>query len=785
MHTNLQRPQRLFAQPVRYEIPAFQRRYVWKQEEQWEPLWNDIEELAQSILEDGQTEPHFMGAVVLQQMQYPAGTIERRIVVDGQQRLTTLQLLIDAIQEVLEGRGHSDPAKRLAALVDNQEEFRDGDADNAFKVWPTVIDRDAFRQAMRNDLTSDDHTESRIVQAHNYFKEQTARWLSGFSNEGGKRDRAASALESAVRANIELVVIDLDDNDDPHVIFETLNARGTPLLQSDMIKNKVLHDADVKAYDEYSVSLAQRELWPFEEDWWMQEVGRGLQRRPRIDMYLNHWLALRTQGDVRNYDEFRAFESYANEQFAIGKTISDVAADFGGIGKIYRDIEDVRRTDIAEFLTRRNIMNVTAVTPLLLWLLSNNDLQPPALANCLRALESYLMRRVVCGYGAKSYGNFFVALIEKLAASPIDSIDKALVSNLAAQTGQATLWPNDMELQDRFVTAPLYQWLTRGRLRMLLTAIEGQLRTEMAETSEVPGNLHIEHIMPQKWSAKWAPPMGGDGDAVAYRERAIHTIGNLTLANNRLNAALSNAPWHEKRGTLADHSVLFLNKHLVNDGPSAWTEGTIEGRAKWLYQIAERIWPHCIGSVNEFLVDLAHAPVLPGRMEVSPEVKPPEHTGELGTSGFGVVATSHYGTESDATLQIVPSVSQNKNGESLQDIVRDLMLTVLETFTGTLDEETIRHLEAARNPLGLNISGHTLLRKVSEGRAVGRHNRYWKREYGGRWYVCSQWWAHAHHHNAEMLANWVDRLCADVGQNEVFSSLSDIRKRLDAFRESL
>ena len=785
MHTNLQRPQRLFAQPVRYEIPAFQRRYVWKQEEQWEPLWNDIEELAQSILEDGQTEPHFMGAVVLQQMQYPAGTIERRIVVDGQQRLTTLQLLIDAIQEVLEGRGHSDPAKRLAALVDNQEEFRDGDADNAFKVWPTVIDRDAFRQAMRNDLTSDDHTESRIVQAHNYFKEQTARWLSGFSNEGGKRDRAASALESAVRANIELVVIDLDDSDDPHIIFETLNARGTPLLQSDMIKNKVLHDADVKAYDEYSVSLAQRELWPFEEDWWMQEVGRGLQRRPRIDMYLNHWLALRTQGDVRNYDEFRAFESYANKQFAIGKTISDVAADFGGIGKIYRDIEDVRRTDIAEFLTRRNIMNVTAVTPLLLWLLSNNDLQPPALANCLRALESYLMRRVVCGYGAKSYGYFFVALIEKLAASPIDSIDKALVSNLAAQTGQATLWPNDMELQDRFVTAPLYQWLTRGRLRMLLTAIEGQLRTEMAETSEVPGNLHIEHIMPQKWSAKWAPPMGGDGDAVAHRERAIHTIGNLTLVNNRLNAALSNAPWHEKRGTLADHSVLFLNKHLVNDGPHAWTEDTIERRGKWLYQIAARIWPHCIGSVNEFLVNLAHAPVLPGRMKVWREVKPPEHTGEARASGFDVAAASRHGSERDAALRSAPNEPHNEDGESLQDIVRDLMLTVLETFTGTLDEETTRHLEAARNPLGLNISGHTLLRKVSEGRAVGRHNRYWKREYGERWYVCSQWWAHAHRHNAEMLANWVDRLCADVGQNEVFSSLSDIRKRLDAFRESL
>ena len=785
MHTNLQRPQRLFAQPVRYEIPAFQRRYVWKQEEQWEPLWNDIEELAQSILEDGQTEPHFMGAVVLQQMQYPSGTIERRIVVDGQQRLTTLQLLIDAIQEVLEGRGHSDPAKRLAALVDNQEEFRDGEADNAFKVWPTVIDRDAFRQAMRNDLSSNDHTESRIVQAHNYFKEQTARWLSGFSNESGKRDSAASALESAVRANIELVVIDLDDNDDPHVIFETLNARGTPLLQSDMIKNKVLHDANVKAHDESSVSLAQRELWPFEEDWWSQEVGRGLQRRPRIDMYLNHWLALRTQGEVRNYDEFRAFESYSSEQFVIGTAISEIAADFGGIGKIYRDIEDIRRSDIAEFLIRRNTMNITAVTPLLLWLLSNNDLKPLALANCLRALESYLVRRVVCGYGAKSYGNFFVALIEKLAASPTDSIDRALVSNLAAQTGQATLWPNDGELQDRFVTAPLYQWLTRGRLRMLLTAIEGQLRTQMAETQEVPGNLHIEHIMPQKWSANWPLPMGVDGDAVAHRERAIHTMGNLTLVNNRLNSALSNAPWHDKRRTLADHSVLYLNKHLVNDGPLAWTEDTIEGRAKWLCRIAASIWPHCVENVDEFLMNLARVPALPERMDVSLEVKPANHAGDLGTSDFDAAATSHYRRESDADLQIAPNEARNKNGESLQDIVRDFMHTVLEEFPETLDTETIRQLEVTKNPLGLDISGHTLLRDVSVGRLVGRHNRYWNRVYGGHWYVCSQWWAHAHRHNAEVLANWVNGLRADVGQNEVSSCLSDIGKRLDAFKDSL
>ena len=250
MRTNLKRPQRLFVQPVRYEIPAFQRRYVWTQEEQWEPLWDDVEELAQSIKEDGQTEPHFMGAVVLQQTQFATATIERRIVVDGQQRLTTIQLLIDAVQEVLEDRGHSGPAKRLSALVSNGEEYRDGNQDHAFKVWPTAVDRIAFRHAMSNELSATDYAASRIVQAHEYFKGQAEQWLDRFPRQSGEHETAASALEAAVSRSLEIVVIDLGESDNPHVIFETLNARGTPLLQSDMVKNKVLQDAGIGMRDE-------------------------------------------------------------------------------------------------------------------------------------------------------------------------------------------------------------------------------------------------------------------------------------------------------------------------------------------------------------------------------------------------------------------------------------------------------------------------------------------------------------------------------------------------------
>lgn len=595
MDTNLRQPQPLFAHPIRYEIPPFQRRYVWKQEEQWEPLWEDIERLAHSTVDGERPAAHFMGAIVLQQMEFPTGTMQRRLVVDGQQRLTTLQLLMDAIQEILESRGHSNPAKRLSALVLNAEEFRDGDPDRAFKVWPTVIDRIAFQHAMSNDLSATKHAASRIVQAHEYFKGQAIQWLDRFPEENGERDRAANALEAAVSVKLEIVVIDLGDSENPHVIFETLNARGTPLLQSDMVKNKVLHEAGIGLEDdEGDATPEMKRIWPFDQDeWWAEDVGRGLQRRPRIDVYLNHWLTLRNLAETKPYNEFRVFDKYAGERAASGDLIQDVAGDLGALGSIYRDVEEFRRKDIALFLRRRNVMNVGVITPLLLWLLSA-DLAPLHLANCLGALESFLVRRVVCGYSARGYGALFVGLIAKLAEASPEFASRIIVSYLGEQTAQAGLWPGDKELRDKFITAPLYLYLTRGRLAMVLEGVEQELRTSKAESQEVPSGLQIEHVMPQAWYENW--PLAEDveekQDATENRNRLIHTIGNLTLVNERLNPALSNAPWVDKRKAFAKHSVLYLNKSLVNEGSEHWDEAVIEERSMWLHERAIRIWPH-------------------------------------------------------------------------------------------------------------------------------------------------------------------------------------------------
>ena len=234
LRTNKSHPRQLFSQAIRYEIPPYQRRYIWEQEKQWEPLWEDVQSTAEDYLA-GQNLPHFMGAVVLDHRTGEDSVSEVRscTVVDGQQRLTTIQLLLDAVQEVVEQRKFSGSAGRLSLLVLNDQLFWGGNPDSRFKIWPTIYDQDAFRYTMQNDLPSETHRDSLIVQAHNYFKEQIGLWLDVAPAE--LIPRRVEALEHAVCGLLELVVIEIEGDEDANAIFETLNARGTPLLQSDLI----------------------------------------------------------------------------------------------------------------------------------------------------------------------------------------------------------------------------------------------------------------------------------------------------------------------------------------------------------------------------------------------------------------------------------------------------------------------------------------------------------------------------------------------------------------------
>src|SRR3954452_8343155 len=192
MDTQVRTPQLVFMQPQRLIVPLFQRPYVWNLENQWEPLWRDVTRVTERLLTkpDSKHQPHFLGAVVLQQLQNPVGSLQARTIIDGQQRLTTLQLLLDALHAELHAAGAAQPAMRLEALVRNPGAFCDQHEDQ-FKVWPTNRDRAAFNNVMAAvppiSYPSLEHSQERLVEAHRYFAEQAREWLQ----LGGQENVAA------------------------------------------------------------------------------------------------------------------------------------------------------------------------------------------------------------------------------------------------------------------------------------------------------------------------------------------------------------------------------------------------------------------------------------------------------------------------------------------------------------------------------------------------------------------------------------------------------------------
>ena len=583
MQVNILNLQNLFFTQVRYEIPLYQRRYVWEQEEQWDPLWEDVRNITEGYLENRRFQKaHFLGAVVIQSQTPLPGSLQRWLVVDGQQRLTTMQLLIDAIEEVFKSRGHT-YAARLKFLVLNTDAHIGDDEDAAFKVWPTMGDQNAFRQTMHNHLPSEEYKESLIVRAHEFFKLKVGQWLD--ENAEQTEDLRANALGDVVTQLLNLVVISIEVDEEPHIIFETLNARGTPLLQSDLIKNMLLYEAELAGYTE--------QVWDFDSKWWNEEVYQGRLLRPRVDAFLNFWLVMRKQDEIAHNDVFAVFRRYFGQEGEAN--VKAVADDIRNAGVAYSALENAEVPDeMKPFLYRLGVMRVGVVTPVLMWLLSS-EVPQEEMTKSLRALESHLVRRMVCGMGARSYGRLFIGMLVALEERGAAHAGDVIVEYLDNQKAWATLWPDDKQIEDAFMQRPLYRLLTQGRTRIVLEGIEAGLRTNKADSQLVPRNLTIEHVMPRAWRENWEIPTDVEdtAQAIADRDRLIHTMGNLTLVNQGLNSTLSNAAWDDKKQTLHEHITLFLNKDIVLE--TEWDEERIEARARQLAQVAIKVWPHADG----------------------------------------------------------------------------------------------------------------------------------------------------------------------------------------------
>lgn len=594
MDANILSVKALFQKDIRYIIPPFQRPYVWDQESQWEPLWEDVRNKAEGYLDElselkneAKAEQtvgaHFFGAIVLQQQSNATADIETRNVVDGQQRITTLQLLLDAAGDALESEGFPKESKLLKKLVTNDPDLIDDEPESTYKIWPTQVDRNAFVAAMSHEGDAESEA-SPIVQAHEFFASQIKEWLKSDPNQSVRK---ASGLVTSLMGLIRMVVIDLETNDDANAIFETLNARGTPLQASDLIKNLVLHLATGAGMKQ---EVAHQKFWQtFDDKWWREDIRQGRLNRPRIDVYLNYWLTMRTTSDVLSGDVFPSFEKYVTSN---GNTVSSVATDMVAVSGSYKLLEDTANYNpLGIFLYHWRVVDAGVSTPLIMWLFTNrHKIGDVGFFRSLDAIESFLIRRMACRLTTKDYNHLFLELLGIVDGGAPSVAPKLILDFFSKQTVDSRIWPTDRQVTNAFVTLPLYRSLTRGRLRIILESMEDKLRTPKTEEEHVLRGHTIEHLMPQKWQTHWPLPEPSNTEAIEARDAIVHTIGNLTLTNGVLNPALSNGGWPTKRKLLKEHSVLRLNNKLLLEHEDAWDDDLIRERSRQLAALACSIW---------------------------------------------------------------------------------------------------------------------------------------------------------------------------------------------------
>lgn len=588
----------------RYLIPIFQRDYEWTKEGQWELLTDDVFGVADALTAqrddalragedyndfDGKVGPHFLGAIVLEGLPIKGADVATAGVIDGQQRLTTIFLLLRGLLDVLtenEMLSRAKPVRRMILIREDEVEV----PEEVYKLWPRRRDRKPWISAMSDSPLEDDHP---YASARSYFADRIRGRIEGL--EPAEARTQLETLVDTLSTKIKIVVVDLDSSDDPQLIFEVLNGRQTALSASDLVKNLLFMRAEGK---QASIDDLYEQYWSaFDDKWWAGEVGRGHAARGRRDQLLATWLTIRTSDEVNLghlYGEARSFLSATSEP------LEATLMDIHNLGREYREIYERSANvpeEIAAVYQRLELLGITTAVPLLAWLrtLPESELPTAEHKQCVMSLDSYVMRRLITGGQTRTYGRAFLEVLQSAKSRPEGEPISVAVTNALGRGPLGLTWPTDEEVAAEFQTRTFYNRMNQQRIRMILGPIDALLQSERTKGELAQfnyDNLQIEHVMPQHWSTNW-PVLGEDSSATVVaeqeRERRINRIGNLTLVTGTLNPSMGHAPWEEKRVELEKHSKLMLNADVVT--ATTWDESAIDARAEALAKIACRVWP--------------------------------------------------------------------------------------------------------------------------------------------------------------------------------------------------
>jgi len=535
--------------PKQFIIPIYQRTYSWTQLE-CRQLWNDVVRAGK----DDSISGHFVGSIVyVEKGLYQISAVPKFLVIDGQQRLTTISLLLSALSKAVKDSGDSldmSSEKLKSYYLLNDKE----DGDLKYKLVLTKSDKDTlFKVVDHKDLTDDDSL--RLKDNYEYFVEQISK----------------CDLEVVYQGVAKLILIDVSldrERDNPQLIFESLNSTGLELTQADLVRNYIL------------MGLEKNEQETLYSDYWfpMEKNFGHAEYSDLFDRFMRDYLTIKT-GKIPNIkDVYSAFKAYA-QKF---DSMKDLVEEIFKYSKYFVSfaLEREEDSEIKEVIRDINTLKVDVSYPFLLQAYedySQEILSKEKLLKMLRYIESYVFRRAICGIPTNSLNKTFANLYKEIKQ---ENYVESFIAKMLLKDSYRR-FPRNKEFKEQLLIKDVYNLRIRN---YLLNKLENYDRKERVIVEEYT----IEHIMPQNenLSKEWRQELGDNWEDI--HDKYLHTIGNLTLTG--YNSELSDRPFKEKRnmkGGFAD-SPIRLNKMIAL--LECWSENEIVKRGTALSTLALALW---------------------------------------------------------------------------------------------------------------------------------------------------------------------------------------------------
>ncbi|GAA9279504.1 DUF262 and DUF1524 domain-containing protein [Helicobacter pylori] len=547
------------SQEKQFVIPIYQRVYSWGKE-QCKQLWDDIIKTGGN----DQIEGHFIGSIVFVHDGIYTTSHNELLIIDGQQRLTTITLLFIALRDHLNDEDEFLEKFSRQKIQNRYLINSDEKGDKKFKLILSEPDKDTLLFLIDRNKRKPSEPSSKIMENFKLFEE----WIR----------KNTDKLETIFKGLDKLMVVEISlerGKDNPQLIFESMNSTGKDLTQTDLIRNYIL------------MGLEPEEQKIFYEKYWraMEEGFEQSEREELFNKFVRHYLTIKTR-EIPNINKvYEAFKRYQQERgIEIEDLLKDLQKYCGYFCQIaFKKEDDEDNKDLNKALGFLVDLDMDVVYPLLLELYSDykdNVLSKKDFIPIIYLIESYLVRRAVCGLAANGLNKIFPSFTKHIQKDQYFESIKAHFLSLETTKGK---FPKDSEFKNLFITIDFYKKF-KGKTKCFLERLEHFKTKEPVNTQKCT----TEHIMPQTLESEWEKNLGQDYERI--HDQYLHTIGNLTLTG--YNQEYNNKSFQEKQGMERGFkdSPLKLNESLKDF--ESFGEEEIKKRANDLADLALKIWTY-------------------------------------------------------------------------------------------------------------------------------------------------------------------------------------------------